>query len=735
MRGYRVRVENKYTTMLDETFVYNVDDVNNNVFFVITEKCDNYYCGIAFVNNKNENNDNEFDVLKELILRITLKSEADIYNIKVHEMKKEKIYAFLYRELARVNGKTNIRLNNLNDCLKKIHSLKNIYADIYNKYFRPYEDQYEEPADYGYTKFIEIYNDINNKSDNKNIVKHNIDNENKCKSLLELYQSNTEYRNELVRIDEGIKKGVPKHLLRKNYIIIDDGTEGQALDYVEKFHNFMISKGILKNKAEVLMFDKTFGENGKKFYNKEHIINIEEGGCLYIDMPSQYYTIYKHTNAYSKDPIVHNGVDTTLYESKNEIKTYVNAIIEKIKECDGKITTVFVFHSELSYKKNKIFENELNNISFKTINLNQISKENVKDYFKNRLINDNIVDYKYYNDYLDLSKNCEDELWKSYIESNYSKFSHINKMNLDRLYINWRNDYLYNNNKISINEYNEVKEKNIDGFSLLDKLEGQDDVKSNIKKMCAMFDVQKLRKEKSMKTIEKTNHMVFLGNPGTGKTTIARIIAKILYEKGITQNENIIEVGKDDLTSKWVGETDEFTKAKIEDAIGGVLFIDEAYAIADDNRNGKTILDILVKEIENKRNDFVLILAGYKEEMNSFIEMNVGLKSRISKVIEFKDYTDAELLRIANSIAHTYDYKINKEAFIRIEEIIKQEKTKPCFGNARFVRMLIENAIENQSMRLSSLDIISDDELKILEDKDFDNIINIDRKTPIGFVA
>ena len=250
---------------------------------------------------------------------------------------------------------------------------------------------------------------------------------------------------------------------------------------------------------------------------------------------------------------------------------------------------------------------------------------------------------------------------------------------------------------------------------------GLDKVKEYIFSLEEYYQVQKRRAEEGLKTGEVSKHMIFTGNPGTGKTTIARIISKYLKAIGVLTGGQLVEVSRADLVGRYVGHTAPLTNQVISSAIGGVLFIDEAYSLyrGKDDSFGLEAIDTLVKGIEDNRENLIVILAGYSNEMQEFLTANSGLKSRFPNVINFPDYTGEELLKIAHSIAKSKGYTIDEgadPALTTYFNAVQMVRAKDA-GNGRLARNKIEEAILNQSKRLVAE---KDAELSVLLSGDFD---------------
>ncbi len=260
----------------------------------------------------------------------------------------------------------------------------------------------------------------------------------------------------------------------------------------------------------------------------------------------------------------------------------------------------------------------------------------------------------------------------------------------------------------------ESKEPEKSGMEELHELIGLKTVKHDVEEMVGLAKVRKMREEKGMKQVPVSLHLVFSGNPGTGKTTVARILAKLYKEIGILSTGQLIETDRSGLVAGYVGQTAIKTSQKIEEAMGGVLFIDEAYALNQEGENfGQEAIDTILKAMEDHRDKFIVIVAGYTELMKSFVESNPGLRSRFNKFFEFPDYTVEELQAIFMMQCKKYQYKLTEEAEAAIrDEITRMEAEKgENFANAREVRNLFERIITNQASRVADLENVDEDTL------------------------
>lgn len=275
--------------------------------------------------------------------------------------------------------------------------------------------------------------------------------------------------------------------------------------------------------------------------------------------------------------------------------------------------------------------------------------------------------------------------------------------------------------------HRDIKENEADALSRLDDLTGLMNVKTEIGQLANFIKVQQMRRDKGMKTTPVSYHCVFTGNPGTGKTTVARIVADVYRELGILKRGHLVETDRSGLVAEYVGQTAVKTNKKIDEAIDGVLFIDEAYSLVptrENNDYGYEAIATLLKRMEDDRDRLVVILAGYNDEMRRFIESNPGLKSRFNRYIDFEDYDAESLCKIFLRLADKNEYILNADAQATLHTTIESlVKTKDRhFGNARTIRNLFEKAIERQAHRLakSSPDNLISTDLQTLTPADIE---------------
>lgn len=252
--------------------------------------------------------------------------------------------------------------------------------------------------------------------------------------------------------------------------------------------------------------------------------------------------------------------------------------------------------------------------------------------------------------------------------------------------------------RTSVRQFDEIKAE-------LDSLIGLGDVKEQVDTHLAFLEVQKARQKQGFENISLTYHLAFLGNPGTGKTTVARLLAELYGAMGLLEVGHLVEVDRAGLVGQYVGHTASRTSRAVKRALGGVLFIDEAYALTPVGPRtgdfGAEAIETLVKRMEDHRDRLVVIAAGYPVLMTHFLESNPGLRSRFAREIHFPDYSAGELVQIAQKMADDASYRFGPGVLDGLETVFSDSLRSPSFGNARFARRLFEKSIEQQAVRLS----------------------------------
>jgi ATPases of the AAA+ class len=261
-----------------------------------------------------------------------------------------------------------------------------------------------------------------------------------------------------------------------------------------------------------------------------------------------------------------------------------------------------------------------------------------------------------------------------------------------------------------------------DAFQELEQLIGLKQVKRTIAEVTAFSLIQKQRAEKGLKANPTALHAIFKGNPGTGKTTVARIIGKVFHDIGVLSRGHLVEAERADLVGEYIGHTALKTKDVLKKSIGGVLFVDEAYTLAQGGEKdfGKEAIATLVKAMEDHRDNLIVILAGYCHEMEYFINSNPGLRSRFPLQINFSDYNSEELFRIALQMYTDRDYELSSRCRWKLKTMLDEfvKNHHPHSGNARYIRNLVERSIRLQALRIVDRDYLTRKDLIIIEESD-----------------
>lgn len=488
--------------------------------------------------------------------------------------------------------------------------------------------------------------------------------ENKDKKMAELFE----------RIDDLYITEESKNTLKK------------MIEYMRKYNEGLQDRFISFDMCIYSKDNKAIDEIGKiileaaVFFDYLKSERIAKASLLNLENVNQIGEVYKSKlgMAMFSNMEIFNTLD------EKEKLRFVLGMEQIMKEQEGKSFTVFTASSKETIQDMLSRENNTlkNNFDFEIVStkptvqdiyqelLNKLEeKEELTEEFKVKLLE--YVTETYPNTDLDYSE---------YIEKLYTKivFNKTETFTLDL-----------------IPEYNSKKTLE-EIFEDLNSLVGLKKVKDMLHELVDLIEL-KNKAGNDLKISNTNMHMVFLGNPGTGKTTVARIVAQILYNLNYIKQNKLIEVSSKDLVAEYVGQTAPKTMAVIEKAMGGVLFIDEAYSLASGKGQGNSYneeaIATLIQAMENSRDNLVVIFAGYTVEMQDFLNANSGIVSRIGYTVEFEDYTEDELIQIFKNMVKKAGFKITDEAIQKAKDIIKKYKNTKNFGNARFARSLYEKSV------------------------------------------
>ena len=490
--------------------------------------------------------------------------------------------------------------------------------------------------------FSDIYNDFFG-VESKNINKEEVTSKDiSYKDLIDKIDNlylNSESKNLLKKIVEYMRKYNEK--IENNYITFNISLEGYDKDLIKNIEDILIDSSALykyvdKNRLSIIsLYDVGISELDKA-YEQSGVISIKDINGIYL----------KDTNEQIK--FIHSFIDKLKF---NNI-TFVSGNKDEINR---------LFEDD-NIKDNFIFNLVEEKPSIQQVNCDILNKVNLNDKEKIELL---------------------DYISKDYINSDDSYTNYVNRL---VNYISFNKEIPKLENTMSMDEI----------FKELNELVGLDDIKKTLYDLVDLISLKDKTKDK-LKLSNINLHMVFLGNPGTGKTTVARIIANILYNLKYIKTNKLIEVTSKDLVAEYVGQTAPKTNSVIERALGGVLFIDEAYALSSKNDSGNSYnaeaIATLIAAMENHRDDLVVIFAGYTKEMQDFLDSNSGIVSRIGYTLNFKDYSEDELVDIFKLMTNKAGFVVKDDAIDKLREVIREYKDTKNFGNARFIRNVYEKTV------------------------------------------
>ena len=373
-------------------------------------------------------------------------------------------------------------------------------------------------------------------------------------------------------------------------------------------------------------------------------------------------------------------------------KDSIIEVCEMIEKYKNTVLSILCLPAESEKMKDAFMEN-LKSVSFVEISEDKVTGEKAKTYLKMLARKNNI--------------SADKSLFNKLQENTF-----YSQSNLQNIFDEWLSHKLktkiypqYKDIKtVKITQLKEAPKGN--AVKELEQLIGLNNAKKVITQAINFYKVQKLYEDKGISADRPAMHMIFTGNPGTAKTTVARLFAQIMKDNGLLSKGDLYEVGRADIVGQYVGQTAPLVKAMFRKAKGSVLFIDEAYSLVDDRDGlyGDEAINTIVQEMENNREDTIVIFAGYPDKMEQFLDKNPGLRSRIAFHIPFDDYNEDELLKIAELTAEKSNMHFTDEAKLKLKDLFVESKKSADFGNGRFVRNVFEKAKMEQANRLVNME-------------------------------
>jgi AAA+ superfamily predicted ATPase len=512
---------------------------------------------------------------------------------------------------------------------------------------------------------------------------------------------------EIERIYRGaacrVTKGHPVH-----YIVHCDSPK-LTMKIVETLFDALRANGRLQNgRISILKLREGMNRNSE---NYDPFYRVNFGGLVAI--------------SYAKETAVFDRDDED--DMATPGLAYVDDICKAAKKYRNEVLTVLCLPRSSDAVRETFLE-RLEDLSFIPLQEEPLFGETAKEYLRNAAKAVNIApDESLYACVSDTEKGCL-------------------PADLDRKFERWftktLKEHVYPQyGELARNAYISIKRKpKGSAYSELDSMTGLDNAKDVIKKAVNYYKAQKMFRDRGMKSDDAAMHMIFTGNPGSAKTTVARLFARIMKENGLLSHGDLIEVGRGDLVGRYVGWTAKIVKEKFREARGSVLFIDEAYSLVDDRAGsfGDEAINTIVQEMENNRNDMAVIFAGYPDKMERFLETNPGLRSRIAYYVPFTDYSPEELYEILEFMAREKEMTLAPDVRDRVLPIFRSAAKTNDFGNGRFVRNIFEKARMNQADRLVTSDTaeVTNDDIRTLLARDFERLsVPKSAIVTIGFAA
>jgi len=503
-------------------------------------------------------------------------------------------------------------------------------------------------------------------------------------------------------------KKIEKNESKEEYSITKEDKDSKMVELFEKIENLYIKEDSKETLKKVIEYQRKYEEGLEKEYIPFNLCIYSDNKELQKELINIIYESVRFFNYLNKQ----KTEELSFYsiEKPEDIEKYYNNEngIIVLKDFEGFLSQEQIFKDKFIHR---LEEKHQENGKYLTVTITK-NKEIVSQAFeKNEGIKENLFQFEIIGTKPDVQDVYQEVLNK--LKENYKITEDFELALLDYVSATYPKTFIsfpeYRDTlckKILFNKKEVITKEDIptyekektteEIFEELNSLVGLTKVKQVFKDLVSLIELK--NKTKDDLKIKNTNlHMIFLGNPGTGKTTVARIIAEMLYNLKYVKQNKLIEVSSKDLVAEYVGQTAPKTMAVIEKAMGGVLFIDEAYSLASGKNQGNSYneeaIATLIQAMENYRDEFVVIFAGYTKEMQDFLNSNSGIVSRIGYTLEFDDYTEDELIEIFKQMVTKAGFILSDDAIERAREIIREYKTSENFGNARFVRNLYEKSV------------------------------------------